>query len=145
MKKFLAKNKEALGGVIIIVIAFYCGRHSAPERTKIEIKTVEVEKVVTKAEHKTIKIKQNTDGSKETVIVVDTNTAEQSKGRSTTEQKEVVSRGKRTNVSILAGTTVPLTGPHYGISVQKELIGPFTFGIWGLTNSNVGISLGLSF
>jgi 23S rRNA pseudoU1915 N3-methylase RlmH len=144
MKKFLNKNKEALGGVIIIVIAFYCGKYSAPERIKTEIKVVEVEKEVKKSEHKTIKIKQNKDGSKETIIISDTNTEEKSKEKTTEEKKEII-RNAKTNISLLVGGAYPISGPHYGLSVQRQLIGPITLGAWGTTNNNFGLSIGLNF
>jgi hypothetical protein len=144
MKKFLNKNKEALGGVIIIVIAFYCGKYSAPERIKTEIKVVEVEKEVKKSEHKTIKIKQNKDGSKETIIISDTNTEEKSKEKTTEEKKEIIINAK-TNISLLVGGAYPISGPHYGLSVQRQLIGPITLGAWGTTNNNFGLSIGLNF
>jgi 23S rRNA pseudoU1915 N3-methylase RlmH len=144
MKKFLNKNKEALGGVIIIVIAFYCGKYSAPERIKTEIKVVEVEKEVKKSEHKTIKIKQNNDGSKETIIISDTNTEEKSKEKTTEEKKEII-RNAKTNISLLVGGAYPISGPHYGLSVQRQLIGPITLGAWGTTNNNFGLSIGLNF
>jgi len=50
------------------------------------------------------------------------------------------------NVSALVGTD-PMNSfkPLYGFSVSKQFIGPVTIGLWGLTNSTVGISLGLNF
>ena len=51
------------------------------------------------------------------------------------------------NVSILAANdfTKPTIIPRYGVSVTKELIGPLTFGVFGVNNGVVGISLGLNF
>ena len=144
MKLFLNKNKNALGGVIIIVIAFYCGRISSPDKVKIEVKTVEVEKKTTKTERKVIKVKENADGSKDTVIVVDSNVNEESRGKSTVESKEIIN-GKRTNVSLLVGGAYPLSGPNYGVSVQRNILGPFTVGAWAITNRTAGLSIGLNF
>lgn len=144
MKVFLNKNKEAVGGIIVIVIAFYCGRLSSPEKIKTEFKTVEVEKVVTKVERKVIKVKENADGSKDTVIVVDSNTNEESRGKSTVETKEVIN-AKRTNVSLLIGGAYPISGPYYGVSAQRSILGPLTVGAWAITNRTAGLSVGLNF
>ncbi len=144
MKVFLNKNKEALGGIVIIVIAFYCGRITSPEKIKTEVRTIEVEKTVNKTERKVIKVKENADGSKDTVIVVDSNVNEESRGKSTVESKEIVN-GKRTNVSLLVGGAYPLSGPHYGVSIQRSILGPFTVGAWAITNRTAGLSVGLNF
>lgn len=143
MKQFLNKNKEALGGIVIIVVAFYCGRYSAPERIKTETKIVEVEKEVIKTEYKTVRIKENKDGSKETIIVSESNSQEKAKQKSSEEKKEILKNGS-TYVSLLFGAS---TVPHlnYGLSVQRDVLGPFTIGVWGLTNANFGASIGLRF
>jgi hypothetical protein len=137
--------KHIIVSVLILVIVFFCGRYSAPEKIKTEIKTVEIEKIVTQVQKKTIRIKENSDGSKETSIDVDTTTAEQSKGKSKFEQQEIIKKSSNSSIAILVGTTYPLSGPHYGISIQRTLIGPINFGVWGLTNANAGISLGINF
>jgi len=144
MKKFLDKNKQAMGGVIIIVIAFYCGRYSAPEKIKTEVKTVEVEKVVNKVERKVIKVRENADGSKDTVIVVDSDTHEKSSGKSSVETKEVIN-SRRTHASLLIGGAHPLSGPHFGLSLHRNVLGPFTLGAWLVTNKTAGLSVGMNF
>ena len=144
MKKFLYKNKEVVGGLIIIVIAFCCGRYSAPEKIKTEIKTIEVEKLVNKVERKVIKVRENADGSKDTVIVVDSDTVEKSSGKSSVETKEVIN-SRRTHASLLIGGTYPLSGPHFGLSFHRNVLGPFTLGAWLLTNSSAGLSVGMNF
>lgn len=138
-------TKETLGGFLIIVIAFYCGRYSAPEKIKTEIKTVEVEKIVTKVEHKTIRIKENKDGSKETVIISDSKTQDEQKSKSKTELEEITRKHSVTNVSVMAGVTHPVSGIDYGISVQRNILGPFTLGAWGMTNISAGLSIGFNF
>jgi hypothetical protein len=140
MKAFLNKNWEALGGVIIIVIAFYAGKYTTPE--KVRVQTVTVEKEVVKVEHKRVVIKQNKDGSKETVIVVDTDVKEKSKDQETIKEKTIQSKF---NVSLLAGGSLPLTSPVFGVSAQKNFIGPITLGAWVLNNGTGGLSVGLNF
>ena len=144
MKQFLNKNKEAFGGVVIIIVAFYCGRYSAPERIKTETKIVEVEKEVIKTEYKTVRIKENKDGSKETIIVSESNSQEKAKQKSSEEKKEIVKNGS-TYVSVLLGGASTVPHLNYGLSVQRDVLGPFTIGVWGLTNYNFGASVGLRF
>jgi hypothetical protein len=50
------------------------------------------------------------------------------------------------NFSALAGTDInqPFK-PIYGVSVSKEILGPVTAGVWVLSNSTVGISVGVNF
>lgn len=144
MKVFLNKNKEAISGIIIIVVAFYCGRISSPEKIKTEIRTIEVEKEVNKTERKVIRVRENADGSKDTVIVVDSNTNEESRIKSSVESKEITN-AKKSNASILVGGAYPISGPYFGLSFQRNVLGPFTVGAWVLTNSSGGLSVGMNF
>ena len=125
--------------IIVVAIAFLAGQKSVPEKTK----TVEVEKVVTVVEHKVITIKENPDGSKETTITTDKKT--DSKTDKTAEEKTSIK--SKTNISLLVGTSSPLStlDTVYGISANKELIGPVTVGAWVLTNKSIGLSIGLNF
>lgn len=130
--------------VIVVVVSYSFGRYMAPEkvRTEIQTVTVEVEKKVNKKQK--VYIRENTDGSKETVIVTDTTTDERSKGAQRTDSKEVVSSKDKLNVSILAGSSLSLQ-PIVGASAHKNFIGPITLGVWGLSNGTGGLSVGLNF
>jgi hypothetical protein len=130
--------------VIVIIISYATGRYMSPEKIKTEVKTVEVEKVVTKVEHKTVKIKENKDGSKETIIVTDSRAGSTTNSRSQDKTKELTVRDK-INVSLLAGNSLPISAPIFGASVQKNFIGPITLGAWVLTNKTGGLSVGLNF
>lgn len=145
MKTFLIKNWEAIGGIIIIIIAFCAGRYSSPEKIKTEIKTVEVEKIVTKIQHQTITIRENKDGSKDTVIITDTKSDQTDKAKSKTDEKEVTLSKDKLNISLLAGGSLPFTSPIIGVSLQKNFIGPITLGGWLLNNSTGGLSIGINF
>lgn len=137
-------NKKYILFAIIIVISYATGRYMAPQKIKTEIHTVEVEKEVTKVEHKIVKIKENKDGSKETIIVTDSSSNQRSKEKDSFASKEVTVRDTL-NISVLGGISFPLSQPVIGISAQKNLIGPVTMGLWGLSNGTVGASLGLNF
>jgi mannose/fructose-specific phosphotransferase system component IIA len=130
--------------VIVIIVSYATGRYMSPEKIKTEVKTVEVEKVVTKVEHKTVKIKENKDGSKETIIVTDSRAGSTTNIRSQDKTKELTVRDK-INVSLLAGNSLPISAPIFGASVQKNFIGPITLGAWVLTNKTGGLSVGLNF
>lgn len=144
MKAFLNKNKEALGGILIIVVVFAAGRYSAPEKVKVHTVTVEIEKKVDKQQNKKVYIKENKDGSKETTIIVDTSVKENTKANSESTIKEITVRDKL-NVSLLVGGPLSFSEPTFGISANKNFIGPITLGLWGLTNKTVGFSVGLNF
>ncbi len=64
-------------------------------------------------------------------------------------EKELVIVPHKSVLSVSALATVnPKLGryePVYGISVSKEVFGPFTAGAFGLTNGTLGLSLGINF
>lgn len=130
---------------ILLALSFSIGRYCSPEKVKTEIKTVEVEKIVKKVEHKVITIRQNKDGSKDTTIVVDSNTDQKTHSNSSTINKEITTKEIKTNVSLLIGGTHSISPLNYGISIQRSFIGPITIGAWALTNANYGVSIGLNF
>lgn len=62
--------------------------------------------------------------------------------------KQNISTQKRStlNISGLAGIELkPHPEVFYGVSVSKEIIGPITIGLFGLTNGIVGASVGMNF
>jgi hypothetical protein len=133
--------------IIVLAATFAAGRQSSPEKIKTQIQTVEVEKIVTVVKREVVTIVENTDGSKTTTIVTDTNTNSQTNTTASNETKEQTRKGNKVNVSILAGTSPAfnLTEVTYGASISKEMIGPITVGAWALTNKSVGLSIGLNF
>lgn len=140
------RNKIILA-VVLLAISFASGRFLTPEKTKIEVKTITVEKVVTEVVHQKIYIKENPDGSKETTIVTDTNTDSKTNSKSNDETKESTISKDRINISVLTGSNFPinLSAPIYGISANKNILGPITGGIFALSNKTAGISIGLNF
>lgn len=130
-----------IGGIILLLAAFATGRYTAPEKVKVETKTVEVEKV--KEKIKTVVVK-NPDGSSTTTTIVD---RDSSKGKETDTTKEVDNKKSSTSISALAGIDItnPAKGYVFGAHVSKRLLGPIEFGVFGLTNGTAGISAGLRF
>ncbi len=133
--------------IIALATAFASGRFLSPEKTKTVERIVEVEKIVTKVEHSTTVIVEKPDGTKETTIVKDTNTDSRTTKDSTTNSKESTISKDRLNISVLAGMQLPLSNSSsvFGASVTKNLIGPVTVSVWGLSNASGGVGLGLNF
>lgn len=142
-------NKYIVG--IVIVLAFAAGRYLTP--TKIEVKTVEVERKQTeteRAKHKetTTVTKELPDGTKETTtkITEDSNTHRDSttvKDSQTQTTKEY--GGSRTSLYALGGINVTTGLPTYGGGASRQVLGPISAGAFFLTPGIVGVSLGLEF
>lgn len=145
MKSLLSKNKEAIGGIIIIVIAFYSGRYTAPSKTETKTVEIEVEKI---QEHqdKIVIEKVNKDGSKETItrVITDRN-KDTIKGSE--ETKIVENKKSPLNVYAMGGIDItnPANGFIVGAHVSKQLLGPVSIGVFGFSNKTVGVSVGMSF
>jgi len=152
-------NKTKLAIAITVVFgAFAFGRYSAP----ITVKTVEVEKKETKDNSKTdIEKKKKAvivdvtlpDGThKKTTTITEDDSNKKTDNTTveddTTKSKEVVKEKSKLTIAALAGVkpsfSSPMT-PIYGAQVSKEIIGPLSFGLFGLSNGVCGASVGISF
>lgn len=152
----MSTKSKVILAIIVLVVAFAFGRYSVPEKIVTVTKTIEVEKKVvdTEKDKKIVKvIIEHPDGTKETREEIVENEKTHSTEDSITKSKnttEITKGGSKINVSILAGSnlsslnlnSIPIT---YGASVNKEILGPITVGIFGLSNGNLGISAGLNF
>lgn len=143
----MTSQSKVIISVIVLAVVFAAGRQSVPEKVKTEIQKVEVEKVVTVVKREVVTVRENPDGSKETTIVTDTTTNSQTNTNASNQTTEEIKKGKKLNVSLLAGTSpsLNLTELVYGASISKELVGPVTVGAWALTNKSIGLSVGLNF
>lgn len=150
---------------ISLITAFAFGRYSVPERVKIETKIVEVEKKTSDKNSEAERNKKKTTETKETVkpdgtretttkTTEETEVSKKNNEHSTDEtsknsesSKEVISGQSKTSLNVLAGVKAnDITGGLiYGVSVTKPILGPISIGIWGLTNSTIGASVGLLF
>ncbi len=153
------KTKVILS-IVALLTAYGFGRWSSPEKVVTVVKTVEVEKKKSKTEtskevHRTTTITETTkpDGTKTVTTTIredsvterEKNTSE-NRSKSTEETKEITRASAKVTVSALAGIDILSPGaPLYGASLSKPVLGPITLGIWGLTNSVGGVSLGLTF
>lgn len=149
------KTITILAGLAVL-ISFAVGRWASPTKTIIETKvvTVEVEKKQTDIEqHKKVTIvdAKKPDGTetKTTVITDDKDTKSSEtdqKSSSETTKKETDRSSSKVTVSALAALNISAPGvPIYGVAVTKPILGPLTVGIFGLSNSTAGVSVGLTF
>ncbi len=133
--------------IIALATVFAIGRFTSPEKIKTEIKTVEVEKFVTKVVHEVVTVIEHPDGTKETKTVKDTNSSSQSNSTTVVKKDEKTLSKDRINISVLAGGQLPLNSNSMllGASAQKNVLGPITAGVWVLNNASGGLSIGLNF
>lgn len=141
---------------LVALVSFLIGKHSTPDRVKIEtkIETKYVERSQeTKARDKdqvTTRItKPNGTIFERTRLVSSTRTEKTSAIQADTKAETVKVIENRINpvhVSLLVG--VPLTelekGFVYGAQISKTLIGPFTLGVFGFLDARLGISIGIN-
>lgn len=141
------KTKIILG-LVALTIAFAIGRYTKRQDVIINKETeIEKNKEKEKDKHKVTVIVKTPDGKETTTITEDTTTREKETQKTVDKlYQEIKSRHNLINVSALVGNDgfKSLT-PVYGISVSKEILGPITVGAWGMTNSSVGLSVGLNF
>lgn len=149
------KVKVSIAAVSLLT-AFAAGLFLAPKKVVTEIKTVEVEKKETQSEKeqhkKTTKIEiVRPDGTKEiTTVITDDRSSKKDTNdtlTSTTDATKTVTRSSSTlTLSALGGMqlgTIPKA--VYGGMVQKEVLGPISIGVFGLSNSTMGAGVSLSF
>jgi response regulator of citrate/malate metabolism len=154
----MSSKAKILIAIVSLGLAYTLGRYMAPEKSKTETKIVEVEKKVVdqeteKKKHKKTVIVKNPNGTTTTTITEDTDTSKNSHSidetsKTTDQTKEVTKSTSKTYIYALAGTNLfsstPST-PVYGAHVSKDLFGPVSIGIWGLSSGVAGASVGISF
>jgi hypothetical protein len=136
-----------------LLLAFSFGRYSAKLTA---VTTVAQSQNQTTAKdnvdtHKVEVIQKQPSGMVTDTITTDTTDVLQvnsnSKSSSTTVETPVAL--PKTNFSALFGTDLTKGSkaliPLYGVSIQRELIGPVSVGGFGLTSGVVGVSVGINF
>ncbi len=156
---------KAMGFVGVVLVSAAVGRYTAPEKVKIETKTVEVIKEVKVTDETKTKNRDRIttgvtdtkpDGEKiETITVIEKDadstktdvTTTRDDSKSTDQIKEVTKSTGRLNLSVLAGVNVtnPGNGMLYGGNISRDILGPISLGAWGLTNGIGGVSVGITF
>ena len=149
----LSLKYQALILAVAAITSFSFGRYSAPKipdtHTVTDVK-VDEKKDILNDDHKKTVIVKTPDGTTTTTItdddVVKTNDLVDTDKH--TDATVTAPKTSTLNLSALSG--VEYSGPNafkpfYGLSVTKQLVGPVTIGVWGLTNSTIGVSIGLNF
>jgi hypothetical protein len=130
--------------IAVLVATFAAGRYSVKS---VDVKTTNTEQV-NKDVHvvtRTVTIKQP-DGTTKTT----TTTKSDDRTKTIETQSAVANTNERStiNVSLLAGSQLTLGASRvldYGLSVNKEVLGPVTVGVFGMRSGAFGISIGLNF
>lgn len=129
--------------LILAALFFAMGRYSVSQ-TNTDKKTDEIKDTNTHKQETITEVKKP-DGTVTTVTQINVT-------RETTDKKdsEVITKvalHPKLNISGLVAASVhsPLSLPLYGVSVNKEVLGPITMGLFGLTNGALGISIGMDF
>jgi len=137
--------------ILVLAAVFAAGRYSVSSidtKSKEVVKT-DTQKDTTQDTKKTTTIEKTPDGKEITTIqeetVINAHTSIDKTDQSST---STVSNARKTlNVSGLASLDLSSRSvmPVYGASVSKEILGPVTLGVFGLTNGVIGVSIGLDF
>lgn len=144
---------------------FALGRYTTPTKVIETVKTVEVEKKQEQVKTDQDKHKETTttetdapDGTKTLVTKVVEDTQTDTKKSSSdqivtkqTETKETTRGGSIASFALLGGIQPSFSGGLsagplvYGASASKQVLGPVSVGVFGLSNGVGGLSIGLIF
>lgn len=124
-----------------LVLSFSLGRYSATSKSTPQTQ----ETTNTGEKIHTVTVITEDHGKKVTEVTQDetVNTTSKETTKSTIQSAP---KQSNFNVSVLGGVLVQ-TRPDlvYGVSVSKQVIGPITGGLFGLSNGILGVSIGLNF
>ncbi len=148
------KVKIGLAGLVVILIAFATGRYTSP--TKIEtvtkVVTVEVEKVVKDVKKNVVIVEVKKPDGTTTTTTTDQSTSTTVSDKNTNinieDRKLVESNKDHLIIEGIVGLGLDIRNPTeivYGAHISKNLLGPIRLGILGLTNSTLGVTVGLQF
>jgi hypothetical protein len=160
--------------ILGVVIGTAVGRYSLPDKVVVKtevkevvkkvVKTVEVDKSIENRNKEMVKkIIKNPDGTviteihwvDKTVIAKDetkNTTKEEERKTETKSSKETINQKVRGSARLLAGynfggsSWIPGTkGFVFGAQIEKQIIGPFSLGVFFLTDKSLGLSAGINF
>jgi lipopolysaccharide export LptBFGC system permease protein LptF len=147
--------------VTVIAASFCVGRYSTPSKVVTKTQTVTnstEDKVTNVADNKdeTIEKTIEKDGTiKEEIHITDKSnsvTTDQKNSTTTTQSTTTTTNiNSDWNISALAtpsrldDTLINTGSMAYGVHIQRKIIGPFSVGVFGLSNKVYGLSIGGSF
>lgn len=145
--KDLREYASEIAVVVALILTFALGRYSVETPKTSEVSHAETQKDKnTEVERTTTIVKRP--GGDETTTVVERRrqvVREETKEHTTKETSGSTSNHRRWSVGVLGAFDFPRGTPVYGLSIQKEVLGPITAGVWGLNSGTIGISLGVNF
>jgi hypothetical protein len=152
----MTPKTRVIVSVLALVTAFALGRYTVSSSSKStetasKEKASETSKEVSEHKKTVTTEVERPDGTKErtTTITddVDTKTASKGSSSSTTEKTSEVVKGSsdKVTISALGGVSIKDWSMVYGASVSRPILGPVAVGVWGLSNSTGGFSIGLGF
>ena len=116
-------------GLTILAVGVAAGYWLMPKKVIVKEKIKYTDRV-------TVVVKKP-DGTTETRI--------EDKSRTVTDEKTTVNAGRNAyNLSLMASTDFK-GNPSYGLSVDKEFLGPITVGVFATTSRTLGLRFGLNF
>lgn len=136
----------ALVGLACLAVGYVFGRFETPDVKTAETTQMNTDKQKDVVTQTTTTVQEQPNGAKTTQTVTTSHTvasvatSEQSK-----EKTSSTTGGGHTNFDLLYGYQIGRAGPVYGGAITKDVLGPISLGVWGLTNSTYGVSLGVSF
>ena len=131
-------NKAKLGIITAVcALSFYGGYKYADYVIESSTKTVVKERVKFRERVVTV-IKERPDGTKETTITENRSRDEKKKAK-----QEVIQR--RSDWHLAASYSVLGKNAIYTLSVQRRVLGNVFMGVYGRTDNEFGVSLGIEF
>lgn len=134
-------------GIIIFIVGVLAGAWIAHKSGKITKQEVKVETVQDKTqvhENKTVIEKIKPDGTVIRKIVSNTDTKVDVKKDQVQAKIEIVDYTKDWYIGAMAATNFSTPTPIFGAEVHRRILGPFSAGVFLLTNKSAGVTLGLS-
>lgn len=132
--------------LIVFTVGIIAGAWIAQQSAKVVKQEVKVETVQDKTqihENKTIVEKIKPDGTVIRKIVEKKDTKADVKKDKAESKVEIVDRTKDWFVGAMAATNFSTT-PVFGAQVNRRILGPFSAGVFLLTDKTAGVTLGLS-
>jgi VCBS repeat-containing protein len=139
----LSPEVELVTAVVASAMIFFLGRYSVKfDTTKT---TMQDSKDTKNRTITTVVTTKDPNGATKTVATTDSTTTD--KGVIKVDTVTKVASKSTTNISVLISNAAVKDHflPTYGLSVTKEMVGPFTIGAFGITNGTLGISVGVNF
>lgn len=146
MSKLKQYRNVAIVGLLLLVVGYGTGRYLQP--AKIQIKKEEVIKEV-EVIKKDIRIVEREitrpDGTKEKERITEDKSQESTKKEKDTKESTLIANKKpdwRVNGLAALNNDRNIV---YGLHVERRILGPISVGAFGLTDTTVGLSVGIEF